>query len=79
MNSITIWVTSVTIWVTIESQHATCSLPVAVCISKTRVLKLPKINYATKCKSKRVVKGARGVKGRVEGLPFPALGYVSVL
>ena len=32
---------SIKIWGTIRSWHAKCSLPVAVRVSKTRVLKLP--------------------------------------
>ena len=34
---------SIKIWETLLSRHANCSLPVAVHVSKTRVLKLPNI------------------------------------
>ena len=40
---------SIKIWETIRSKNANCSLPVAVRVSKTRVLKLPKLSVLIHC------------------------------
>ena len=39
---------SIKIWETIRSKNANCSLPVAVRVSKTRVLKLPNIHLPSR-------------------------------